>query len=86
MEIQIKSAREMFEELGYNQLYQNKRYMFYVKDLIDTPEYEKDSIHLEFNFENKTFNKTYSDDNSVYEITLDELKAINKQVEELNWK
>lgn len=80
-----KSAKEMFEELGYNEMYQNKHYMFYVKDLVDTPEYERDSIHLEFNFDTKTFNKTYGDDNSVYEITLEELQAINKQIEELGW-
>ena len=79
------SAKEMFEELGYNQLYENKHYMFYVKDLIDTPEYEKDCIHLEFNHDNKTINKTYGDDNTVEDITLEELKAINKQIEELGW-
>ena len=79
------SAKEMFEKLGYNEIYQNKHYMFYVKDLVDSPEYERDSIHLEFNFDTKTFNKTYGDDNSVNEITLEELKAINKQVEELGW-
>ena len=79
------SAKEMFEKLGYNRLYENKHYMFYVKVLIETPEYEKDSIHLEFNFDNKTINKTYGDDNSVSEITLKELQAINKQVEELGW-
>ena len=81
----MKSAKEMFEELGYKQLYKNKHYMFYVKDLIDTPEYEKDSIHLEFNFISETINKTYGDDNSVSDITLEELQAINKQVEELGW-
>ena len=80
-----KSAREMLEELGYNEMYQNKHYMFYVKDLVDTPEYERDSIHLEFNFDTKTFNKTYGDDNSVYEITLEELQAINQQCKELGW-
>ena len=80
-----KSAREMFEELGYDEIYQNKHYMFYVKDLVNTPEYERYCIHLEFNFDTKTFNKTYGDDNTVYEITVEGLKAINKQIEELGW-
>lgn len=85
MESNIKSACQLFEELGYNVIYQNKHYMFYVKDLVNTPEYERDCIHLEFNFDTKTFNKTYGDDNTVYEITVEELKAINQQIKELGW-
>lgn len=77
------SAKEMFEELGYNELIKHKTYMFYIKPLKENVEYENDEIHLEFDFKNKTFVKTYGDDNSVYEITLEELQAINKQVEEL---
>ena len=79
------SAKEMFEKLGYKELIKNKTYMFYVKELRDNPEYENDYIHLEFDFKDKTICKTYGDDNSVYEITLEELQAINKQVEELKW-
>ena len=78
----MKSAKEMFEELEYK-LYKHKTYMFYEKALKENPNYENDYIHLEFNFKDKTFVKTYGDDNSVYEITLEELQAINKQVEEL---
>ena len=78
-------AKEMFEELGYNEFYKHNTYMLYVKPLKENPEYENDYIHLEFNFKDKTFVKTYGDDNSVYEITLEELQAINKQVEELHW-
>lgn len=79
------SAKEMFEELGYNELIKHKSYMFYIKPLKENPIYENDEVHFEFNFDNKTITKTYGDDNSVYEITLEELKAINKQVEELGW-
>lgn len=82
----MESAKEMFEELGYNEFYQHETYMFYVKPLKENPEYEKDYVHLEFDFKNKTFVKTYGDDNSVYEITLEELQAINKQVDELGWE
>lgn len=78
----MKSAREMFEELGY-ELYKHKTYMFYEKALKENPEYENDYEHIEFNFISETINKTYGDDNSVCDITLEELQAINKQVEEL---
>ena len=80
------SAKEMFEELGYKELIKHKTYMFYIKELRENPEYENDYIHLEFDFIDKTMCKSYGDDNSVYEITLEELKAINKQIEELGWK
>lgn len=80
----MMSAKEMFEKLGYNQLYKHKKYMFYEKELVNSPQYENDVIHLSFDFENKTFSKTYGDDNTTCEITLEELQAINKQVEELN--
>lgn len=79
------SAKDMFEKLGYNELIKHKTYMFYIKPLKENVEYENDEIHLEFDFKHKTFVKTYGDDNSVYEITLEELQAINKQVEELGW-
>lgn len=80
------TAKEMFEKLGYNELIKHKSYMFYIKPLKEIVEYENDEIHLEFNFTNKQIVKTYGDDNSVYGITIDELQAINKQVEELGWK
>ena len=79
------SAKEMLEKLGYKTLYKNKHYMFYEKELIDYPEYENDYIHLEFNFKEKTIDKSYGDDNTTYPITLEELQAINKQVKELGW-
>lgn len=70
------SAREMFEKLGY-ELYEHKTYMFYEKALKENPEYENDYEHIEFNFISETINKTYGDDNSVSDITLEEL---DKQV------
>ena len=78
-------AKEMFEQLGYKKLITHKTYMFYIKELRENPEYENDYIHLEFDFKDKTICKTYGDDNSVYEITLEELQAINQQVKELGW-
>ena len=79
------SVKEMFKELGYETLYSFDTYMYYEKPLKQNPEYEKDYEHLEFNLINKTINKSYGDDNSVSDITLGELQAINKQIEELGW-
>lgn len=80
----MMSAKDMFEKLGYN-LYKHNTYMFYEKALKENPEYENDYEHIEFNFISETINKTYGDDNSVSDINLEELQAINKQVEELGW-
>lgn len=84
------SAKEMFKKLGYSELIKHKSYMFYIKPLKietfeDEPFYENDEIHLEFNFNEKSVNKTYGDDNTSCNITMEELQAINKQVEELGW-
>lgn len=80
-----KTAKEMFSKLGYEKLYKHNSYMFYEKELKKNPKYENDYVHIGFEFVDKTFSKTYGDDNSVYEITMEELQAINKQIEELGW-
>lgn len=83
------SAEEMFEELGYK-LVKHETYMFYYKDILnheDEEDHENDmyiTIAIEFSFKEKKVMKTYDDDYGEY-ITLEELKAINKQVEELGW-
>lgn len=79
------SAKDMFEKLGYETLYEFDTYIYYEKPLKENPTYEKDYEHLEFNLINKTINKTYGDDNSVSDITLEELKAINQQCKDLGW-
>lgn len=66
----MKSARELFEKLGY--------------DLVETTPYmvcyynEENEIYIWFYTNTKTIE-------IVNEFTLDILKAINKQVEELGW-
>lgn len=79
------SAKEMFENLGY--IFEDRfdgliRKFRYVKDeenviifLIQAPDY----------FKIKTFYKTGMNDSYCDDITIEELKAINKQVEELGW-
>lgn len=79
-------AKEMFEELGYKLIKDCKFYLFYEKTLKENAEYENDYLHISFEKQDKAFIKTYGDDNSPEIITMEELKAINKQVEELNWK
>ena len=78
-----KSAREMFEELGYKIANDCEYYIFYEKPIVENPEYENDYLHISFEKKDKTFIKIYGDDNTVEAITMKELKAINKQVEEL---
>lgn len=80
-----KTAKEMFSKLGYEKLYKHNSYMFYEKELKKNPKYENDYVHIGFEFVDKTFSKTYGDDKSAYEITMEELQAINKQIEELGW-
>ena len=77
------SAKEMFEELGYKLAYKNKYEAKYKK-----PDEVNEFVLKEFasfyeiviSFKYKTiYNKRSY-------ITFDELKAINKQVEELGWE
>lgn len=80
----MKSAREMFEELDYIKIKENNNYILYKHKL--TPIYiefvsnlTKSVKHISCYFKFLIFKQ------SVF-LTIDELKAINKQVEELNWK
>lgn len=81
----MKSAKEMFEELGYELANDCKYYLLYAKARKKYPEYENDYYHISFEKKDKTIIKTYGDDNTPAEITMRELRAINKQVEELKW-
>lgn len=82
------SAKEMFEELGYEQEENNKKcisYCWYYHE-------DKDCMRrIVFDLKNEDF-IAYSpykldeyEDCSIF-IELKELQAINKQVEELGWK
>lgn len=72
------SADEMFEKLGYEILYESKRYI----------RYESEGVFMDneiiFDLQRKTIQKEYLTGES-QEITLQELQAINKKVEELGW-
>lgn len=70
-----KTADEMFEELGY------------IKDINDDYEieYRRSNIYINFNKTNKKFSKGIEYDYyyGVKQITMQELQAINKKVEEM---
>ena len=70
-------AREMFEELGY-ECDKTAFEIFYYYE-IRTYGDDTDYIGIHFNLDDKDF---WSDVN----IDVNELKAINKQIEELGWK
>lgn len=67
----MKSARELFKELGYY-LVETTSYMVYYYN-------EENDIYIWFYNNSKTIE-------IVNEFTLDILKAINQQVNELGWK
>lgn len=80
------TAREMFEELGYtfNQDNVNPQITYKIKYFVS------DTTYIYFNLQNKEVTK-YTDSDSpfeapkVEEITFNEFKAIQKQIEELGW-
>ena len=76
----MKSAKEMFEELGYKQeectANSIEYYLFDLDKSID--------IHINFDYATKTFSK--DDGRTFYiEITTEEFKAIQQQLYELGW-
>lgn len=73
-----KTADEMFEELGYKILFEDKKII----------QYEFEGIYMDneikFDLKGKTVLKEYSTGES-QEISTQELQAINKKVHELGW-
>ena len=80
----MKTAKEIFEELGYEYNY------IQIENCEDTITYHKDNLHIQFNLisklvvlKNDTSHMFYN--SATFMINNNLLKAINKQVEELNW-
>ena len=71
------SAKEMFEELGRIQT--TTEYDNYKAD-IDYLDEKTEQTNIFFDLENKKVGLI-----NIYKISMQELKAINKQVEELGW-
>ena len=80
MEVQLKSAREMFEELGYIQSINDDKEIVYNYDFEDFSTYS----YICFN---KSDEKIEMENNFIVgcDITIRTLQAINKQIEELGW-
>lgn len=78
----MKTAEQMFEELGYklvhNNMYERLNLMCYRIDL-----YNDDSSSIVFKLEDKTFFVYHCCEPK--DVTMDELKAINQQCKELGW-
>lgn len=73
----MKSAKEMFEELGYEKI-----------ETIDEEDcilYKKDDVSIYIFPNKKEIRKSYNGMLLLSNITLDELQVINKQCEELRW-
>ena len=80
----MKSAKEMFEELGYEIEQNNEKWLVYI-NAIAYDEFGGGRI------DKVIFDKQYKEissttDDMFVPIPLCELQAINKQVEELGWK
>lgn len=66
------NVKEMFKELGYDQLISDDIIIYY-----------KEEESITFRLEEKIFYKVFYD--TAGNINMQELKAINKQIEELGW-
>ena len=74
----MKSAKEMFERLGYGDYFNNGLRITYSN-------FDKECKMIEFDLKKKQL--IFVDDSEeIFELSLEELQAINKQVEELHWK
>ena len=71
------SAKEMFEKLGYGDYFNNGLRITYSN-------FDKECKMIEFDLKKKQL-MLADDSQEVFELSLEELQAINKQVEELGW-
>lgn len=69
------SAKEMFERLGYKQVNDDVNYLIYDLDGVFKLKFYKPQQDIEIEVIEDTYNT----------LDVEELKAINKQVEELGW-
>lgn len=72
------SAEEMFEKLGYKKIVDDKNRIIYDNNVDLNEDIYDTRIIFKIDLKEIKF--------SVNEISLDELKAINKKVEELGWQ
>ena len=84
----MKSARELFEELGYELIEDSKSYLRYA-NYFDNDKLYYGGEMIDFDKKNKRFRLTRKScqGNTYFKYgTLEELQAINQQINELDWK
>ena len=79
------SAKEMFETLGFCQKTNNSVYLIYKMFSIDKYTSEKVEIVITFKKHEKLVRIKKMNKTSAYNLNANEIKAINKQIEELEW-
>lgn len=83
----MKSARELFEELGYELVEDSKSYLRYANYFDKDKSYYGGEM-IDFDKKNKRFRLTRKScqGNTHFKYgTLEELQAINQQINELGW-
>lgn len=78
----MKSAKELFEELGYKRLPKkyNKNMILYEINIIGSVKHRKELKIIYFSLTDKRIQFS-----PYVRYSMQELKAINKQIEELGW-
>lgn len=79
----MKSAKEMFEELGYS-CKEDDDYIEYIQKIEDCTfeiAFDYNTECIEFYYYRDAYDNKYD-----VSLTMEELQAINKQVEELGWE
>lgn len=77
----MKSAKEMFEKLGYEQ----KIGIDFILYVLDSEETKDLQYYIEFQTDVKTIIIDTNRKDFINDITIKEFQAINKQIEELGW-
>lgn len=72
----MKSAREMFEELGYKKICDDANYIIYNFEGVFEIRFYKSQQDFSIYYEEEIYNT----------IDIEELQAINQQINELGWK
>lgn len=80
------TAKEMFEELGYEITFENKYTLTYTKKFFVSDEHQIEFYKNIKCFASKCWSDSPFEDAKPFELNMEELKAINKQIEELGWE
>ena len=79
------SAKEMFEELGYEITFENEYTLTYTKKIFISDEHQIEFYKNIQCFASKRWSDSPFEDAKPFELNMQELKAINQQCKELGW-